>query len=67
MGFGLVNFVAVAVRHAQQQQRVPVSKVHVGAAADGQGARKELCCTCTMLPLVNDSAIQGRTAAVVCT
>ncbi|WIA30743.1 hypothetical protein OEZ86_000809 [Tetradesmus obliquus] len=27
MGFGLVNFMAVAARHAQQQQRVPVHKV----------------------------------------
>lgn len=29
MGFGLVNFMAVAARHAQQQQTVPVHKVCV--------------------------------------
>lgn len=31
MGFGLVNFVAVAARHAQQHQRVPVRKVGANA------------------------------------
>jgi hypothetical protein len=33
MGFGLVNFMAVAARHAQQQQAVPVRKVRTRGLA----------------------------------
>jgi hypothetical protein len=34
MGFGLANFMAVATRHAQQQQAVPVRKVRARGVTD---------------------------------
>jgi hypothetical protein len=44
MGFGLANFMAVAARHAQQQQAVPVRKVRArGATACNRPGSSSTC------------------------